>query len=166
MLRAERDEALEQQAAMAEVLQLINSSPGNLAPVFDALLEKALGLCGAAFGILHTYDGTHMRTVAHRGLSPEYAEFLSAAPHRLGTSGPLAAFLRGAPFVHWDAAESQAYREGHSLARALVEMEGGRTLLAVPLRKNARSLCGATLGALILYDGKNLSAAATRGVSP
>src|SRR5215470_192732 len=73
---AERDEALAREAATAEVLGVINSSPGELAPVFDAMLEKATRICEGAFGVLGTWDGERFHRVAFQGLPPDLVGLL------------------------------------------------------------------------------------------
>ena len=79
-LQRQLDEALQREAATAEILQVINSSPGELAPVFDAMLEKAIGLSDAAAGAMFRRDGDRFSAVAVRGASPAFADFLSRGP--------------------------------------------------------------------------------------
>src|SRR5262249_32797368 len=76
----ELTESLEQQMATSEVLGVISSSPGELEPVFEAILANAVRLCGAKFGNLYTREGDAFRTVALRGATPEYAEARRRAP--------------------------------------------------------------------------------------
>src|SRR5947199_7411868 len=137
-LITETREALEQQTATAEVLGVINSSPGDLAPVFDAMLEKALTLSGAAFGALMSYDGEHVRAVSTRGFPPELVELFARpfAPRHDG-DGPYARFLRGEALLHIpDMAAEELRASLASHPRALVELAGARTGLELPLRKD------------------------------
>jgi len=148
-LITETREALEQQTATAEVLGVINSSPGDLAPVFDAMLDKALELCGAAFGTLWTCDGDLFHAAALRRVPAAYAEVLARGPVRSSAESRtgLGQILAGKPFWHLlDAAVDPAYQGDHPALRALIELGGARTMAGVPLRKD-----GILLGSITIY---------------
>jgi class 3 adenylate cyclase len=139
--KAERDAALAREAATAEVLQVINSSPGDLAPVFDAMLEKAMRLCCASFGFLDTYDGERFRTAAVHGVPELFAEFRKHNPPSPGRGTMQARLLGGERLVHViDLRAEDAYRDGEPNRRALVELGGARTAVLVPLLKEQAML--------------------------
>jgi GAF domain-containing protein len=136
-LLTETREALEQQTATAEMLQVINASPGELAPVFEAILNKAHTLCGVSLGSLASYDGKLFHRLAMHGYPPEY-EALIRPPNKPTTYGQR--LLDGARFVHVADLSVTASSLDEPLARAAVEIAGVRTALWVPLRKDGRLL--------------------------
>jgi two-component system NtrC family sensor kinase len=144
---AELDEALQRETATAEVLAVINSSLGDLAPVFDAMLEKAMRLCEAAFGLLYTYDGEYFRMAALHGVPPAFAEFISNAPVSYGHTGTHVRVLCGEGVVHIrDVKTEEPHQSGHPMRRALVDLGGARTLVTVGLRND-----NALLGIISVY---------------
>jgi GAF domain-containing protein len=141
-LITETREALEQQTATAEVLQVINSSPGDLAPVFEAVLDKALMLCGGTFGIIRTYDGNSFHFGAMRGVPPEIAQLMKQ-PRRPPFTGMVALerIVAGEPVVEiGDPRDLAGYRAGAPTIQAMVDRGGARSGLWVALRKEAELL--------------------------
>jgi signal transduction histidine kinase/prephenate dehydratase len=146
-LITETREALQQQTATAEVLQVINSSPGNLAPVFDAMLERAMRLCEGSFAQLDIYDGKCFQTVAMRNVPTRLAEFRTQSPPSYGPDTIPARLIAGELVVHVpDLKAEAAYRDDEPNRRAVVDLGGARAALAVPLRKD-----DALLGEFTVY---------------
>jgi GAF domain-containing protein len=143
---AERDEALAREAATTEVLHVINSSPGDLALVFDAILEKARERTGASHGDLWTYDGECFHLVATHG-EPGFSEWLrQQGPLRPWAGSGIERLLKGEDYVHLDDALQD---DGLRLAPEFLKQHriaGIHTVLAVPLRKE-----GFVLGLITVY---------------
>ena len=128
--------------ATAEVLRVISASPGNLEPVFQAILQSATQICHAQFGTLNLYEGGAFRTVALHNPPPQYAFRLGAILHPHPESG-LAHVARTMQIAHIDDIRSrQPYLEGDKAVAELADLAGARTLLIVPML-NAGKLVGA-----------------------
>src|SRR6202165_2908798 len=136
-LRLELAEALERQTATSEVLQVISSTPGDLQPVFQSLLENATRVCGAKFGTMNLFEGNNIRLVALHNVPPAYADALGQSrtfrPHPKSGLGQV---IRTNQVTHIaDLRTSPAYLEGDPAAVALAEVAGARTLTVVPMLK-------------------------------
>ncbi|MGH7118784.1 MAG: GAF domain-containing protein [Acetobacteraceae bacterium] len=145
---AERDNALAREAAMAEIMQLINASPGDLAPVLDGLLDRALRLCEANLGLLCSFDGEAQNLLAYRGVAvaPEVAEKVKRV--KIEPNSAVGRLARGKEaFIHTpDITDDEVYRSGVPSRRLFVEETGARTALWVALRKDTT-----LIGAFIIY---------------
>src|SRR5579883_483879 len=145
--RAERDEAQAQQAALAEVLRAIDASPGDLAPVFDVILERAMALCEAACGSMFSYDNENLTSLAQHGAPPSLVEFWSRPQSLASHHGTKRMLAAGTPVQMEDLSQSDAYLKGRQpIVVASVEQAGVRTILWVPLLSRS-----AAIGLLVLY---------------
>jgi GAF domain-containing protein len=144
----ELQESLEQQTAVSDVLQVITGSPGNLQPVFDAVLENARRLCDAEFGNIYRWDGDALHLLAWRNTPLAFAEYRKRAPFRPGPTSQIGRMLKTKSVVHVaDAAANRDYieRTDPSLVAA-IELGGVRTYVAVPMLKE-----GELIGAFTLF---------------
>jgi GAF domain-containing protein len=134
---AELTESLEQQTATADVLKVISSSPGDLAPVFNAMLENAARVCDAKFGMLFRLDDGIMHPVGSLGVPQPLNDFFTHGPARPADDSPIMRGVRAKQPVHVvDFATEPAYIARNPAAVAAVELGGVRTLLLVPMLKD------------------------------
>jgi signal transduction histidine kinase/putative methionine-R-sulfoxide reductase with GAF domain len=147
-LRAAYKEALEQQAATNEVLDVISRSPSDLRPVFEAILASATSLCGAHLGILNLLDGETYRTAAQRGAKGQFAKWLAARGRfKPDESSALMRVTREKRPIHVaDIRATEAYRKRDLQVVKFVELGGARTYACVPLIKDDR-----VIGVIAIY---------------
>ena len=140
-------ESLEQQTATSEVLKVISSSPGELKPVFDALLANAVRICDAKFGVLFLTEGDAFRYVALHGAPPAFAEARRREPVtrvKPGTTiGRVAATKKPAQTA--DIRVEPAYTNDPERI-LILELAGARTILGVPMLKESQ-----LVGAIVIY---------------
>jgi signal transduction histidine kinase len=146
-VRGHLSEALEQQTATSEVLRAITGSPGDLKPVFEAILTNARRLCEAKFGHLLIYDGELFRVAAVHAAPSILTDFLNRGPFPAGAATGLGRLASTKRVVHVaDLKAEQAYLDREPLRVATVEGAGARTGLAVPMLKENK-----LVGAIVIY---------------
>src|SRR5262249_18307098 len=127
----ERDEALEQQAATSEVLKFISSSPSELKPAFDAILERATRICEAKFGTMWLREGDAFRPVALRNAPPAYEERRRNRlfhPADLHPKSAFRRFIETRQVIHFaDLRMDQGYLAGAPTTIDIVDAAGART---------------------------------------
>src|SRR2546429_4195048 len=146
-VRGHLSEALEQQTATSEVLRAITGSPGDLKPVFEAILTNARRLCEAKFGHLLTYDGERFRVAAVHAAPSKLTDFLNRGPFPAGAATGLGRLASTKRVVHVaDLKAEQAYLDCDPLRVATVEGAGARTGLAGAMLKENK-----LVGAIVIY---------------
>jgi two-component system NtrC family sensor kinase len=136
-LTRELNEALEQQAASAEVLRVISSSAGDLQPVFQAILANATRICGAKFGTLYLYDGDAFHATAFHNAPPAFIEHRKRAPLRPGPDTSLGQAAKTKQVAHIiDSMKRESYRRRDPFVVAGAELGGYRTIVSVPMLKD------------------------------
>ena len=138
-IRQELNEALQQQAATSEVLQVISASPGDLNQAFDVILANATRLSGAKFGTLYLYDGSSFRTAATHNAPAAYVKLRMRGPIQPGPGTALDRVVRTKRPVHFpDITKEKAYRRGESLFVTAAKLGGYRSLLSVPMLQDGK----------------------------
>ena len=131
--------SLEQQTATSEVLSVISSSPGELEPVFNSLLDNATRLCRAQFGALQLYEDGAFHNVALHNVPASYVAIMARAVIRPNSEAALGRVIRTKqPVQIEDLRALAAYRDGDPGVKSLVDLAGARTLVVVPMLKDEK----------------------------